>query len=180
MLNPKNVPSRNLDLPEDIREVMQLRTFERPENMLKTDWDLRFLELAKFISTWSKDPSTKCGAVIIDPDKRILSVGFNGFPKKIKDTEDRYNDRPIKYKLVMHAEENAILFAKQNLTNCVLYTWPCEPCAHCSSIIVQADIMKVIAPPTAPEVRERWGETIDLAKTILEEGGVTLFNRVIE
>ena len=57
--------------------------------MSLTKWDNRFLELAKLIGSWSKDPSTQVGAVIVDNNNRILSIGFKGFPKGVEDSEKR-------------------------------------------------------------------------------------------
>ena len=48
-------------------------------------WDMRFLELAALVATWSKDPSTQVGAVIVDSAKRIVSVGFNGAPRGVQE-----------------------------------------------------------------------------------------------
>jgi deoxycytidylate deaminase len=70
--------------------------------------DERYLALAKEVSTWSKDPSTQVGAVTVGSKKEVLSQGFNGFPRNIKDTDERYNNRETKYKFVVHAEMNAI------------------------------------------------------------------------
>ena len=77
-------------------------------------WGDRYLHLAKEISTWSKDPSTKVGAVVIGDNGEVLSQGFNGFPRGIKDTSPRLKDREKKYKLVVHAEMNAIYNAGLN------------------------------------------------------------------
>ena len=71
-------------------------------------WKRRFIELAKHISTWSKDPSTQVGAVIVRPDKTIASVGFNGFPRGVDDRPEKLADRPLKYQMIVHAEINAI------------------------------------------------------------------------
>ena len=60
-------------------------------------WDSRFLELAKLVSTWSKDPSTKTGAVIVRPDRSVASIGFNGFPVKMSDHQELYDNREEKY-----------------------------------------------------------------------------------
>ena len=60
--------------------------------MNSTKWDNRFIDLAKLVGSWSKDPSTQVGAVIVDQKNRIVSVGYNGFPQKISDN-DRLNDR---------------------------------------------------------------------------------------
>jgi dCMP deaminase len=91
--------------------------------MSSQKWHNRFLDLAKFISGWSKDPSTKVGAVIVDKNKRIVSVGYNGFPKDVKD-DNRLYDRESKYLIIIHAEINAILFANKSLDDCILYTYP--------------------------------------------------------
>ena len=81
--------------------------------MILKKWDLRFLEMARNAASWSKDPSTKVGAIIVDDDKRVISVGYNGFPKGVRDDE-RLDDRQEKYKIIVHAERNALLFM-QNL-----------------------------------------------------------------
>ncbi|AMQ66003.1 dCMP deaminase [Stenotrophomonas phage vB_SmaS-DLP_6] len=112
-------------------------------------WDMRFAQLAKLVSLWSKDPSTKVGSVIVRPDKTIASVGFNGFPKGVPDTPEWYEDREIKYKLVKHAEENAILFSQESLEGYTLYVYPLPPCSQCAGDIVQRGIKRVVAvvPP---------------------------------
>ncbi|MDP8268300.1 MAG: hypothetical protein P9L97_06175 [Candidatus Tenebribacter davisii] len=81
-------------------------------------WDNRFIKLAEHIAFWSKDPSTKVGSVITD-NKRIVSLGFNGYPKGIPD--DDLNNRQNKYAKVIHGELNAILFSKEDLTGFTLY-----------------------------------------------------------
>jgi dCMP deaminase len=91
-------------------------------------WDVRFLELANHIAQWSKDPSTKVGAVIVRPDRTICSVGYNGFPRGVDDNEERYMDRPTKYEFVVHAEANAIIHAREPLHDYILYTYPLMPC----------------------------------------------------
>jgi dCMP deaminase len=73
-------------------------------------WDKNFLELAKTVSTFSKDPSTQVGAVIVDDDKRVISIGYNGFPKGVRD-DHRLDNRELKYEMIVHAEANALLFA---------------------------------------------------------------------
>lgn len=135
-------------------------------------WHKRFLEIAEFISTWSKDPSTKVGAVIADKDNRIVSTGYNGFPKNVKDTVERYKNRDVKYKIILHAEENAIAYAKRDLTDCTLYISGLPPCAHCASLIIQSGIKTVVV--RKQEVPERWIESMELSKQILKEAGVKL------
>ena len=98
---------------------------------MSAKWDHRFLDLATHIASWSKDPSTKVGCVVVGSDREIRSTGFNGFPRGIDDDDDRLTDRSKKYPLICHAEENAIMHAARigmTLKDCVAYvTWP--PCS---------------------------------------------------
>ena len=90
-------------------------------------WDERYIGLAEYVASWSQDPSTKVGAVIVDEKNRPVSFGFNGLPQGVEDTPERLNNRDIKYKMILHAERNALLFAKSDLTDCTLYVWPMQP-----------------------------------------------------
>lgn len=135
-------------------------------------WNVRFLELAEFISQWSKDPSTQVGAVIVDKNRRIISTGYNGFAAGVKDTKERLHNREIKYPIILHAEENAMSFAKQNLEGCSLYVSGLPPCAHCASLIAQSGIKKVYAWDRP--ISDRWVDSIKLTKQIFKEAGVKL------
>ena len=77
-------------------------------------WTRRYIDLAKSVSEWSKDPSRKIGAVAIGDKGQILAQGFNGFPRGITDSVERYNNRELKYKFVVHAEMNVIYNASYN------------------------------------------------------------------
>jgi len=136
-------------------------------------WDIRFLDLAKYISTWSKDPSTQVGAVITDLHRRIVSVGYNRFARGVCDTQARLHKKDIKYKLTIHAERNAILFSGGDIFGCTLYTWPFMPCAPCASMIIQVGIQRVIAPRHTI-YDKRWHEDFELSSIIFEEAGVQL------
>lgn len=136
-----------------------------------TKWDDRFLSLAKTVSTWSKDPSTGVGAVIVDAQHRVVSLGFNGFPRGIQDDE-RSQNKALKYEMTIHAEINAILFAKQSLHGCTLYVYPLTPCGRCASIIAQSGISRVVGPTVKVE---RWVESCQLGQDILKEAGVASF-----
>lgn len=135
-------------------------------------WDLRFLDLAKYISGWSRDPSTQTGAVIIDKNKRIVSTGYNGFPKGIKDTEEDYENRELKYLKTVHCETNSILFAQRDLSGCSLFTWPFLSCSRCCVNVIQVGISRVIAPTLPPHLEERWGKDINLSRNMFAEAGV--------
>lgn len=134
-------------------------------------WDQRFLELAEHIAEWSKDPSTKCGAVITKGNK-ITSLGFNGLASGIEDYAERLVNRDIKYKMVIHAEENAILFAKQNLEGCTIYLWPFPPCSNCAAKIIQTGIKRVIAPVASSDLIKRWGDSLKISANMYDEAGV--------
>jgi dCMP deaminase len=135
-----------------------------------SNWDLRFLELARLVSTWSKDPSTQVGAVITR-GKFVVSLGFNGHPKGVEDTPERLEIRENKYRTIIHAEINAILTAKQDLEGCTIYLWPFMPCSQCGAAIVQAGIKRVVAPQAD---NERWAESFKFTTEIFSEAGVEL------
>ena len=135
-------------------------------------WDLRFLDLAKHVSSWSKDPSTKVGAVLANSEnRRVISVGFNGFPAGVEDLEERLENREIKYEMVVHAEQNALLFAGDRDAGCTQYVYPLPSCARCAVTIIQAGIVRVISPKTD---RDKWGESSRIAETMFSESGVEL------
>lgn len=134
-------------------------------------WDSRFLSLAKEVSTWSKDPSTGVGAVIVDKDHRLVSVGFNGFPRGIKDDE-RLNNRELKYEYTIHAEVNAVLFAKQPLDDCTIYVWPLPPCSRCAAILAQSGIARVVSQAVT---EERWKESCGHGESLLKEAEVDYY-----
>jgi dCMP deaminase len=136
-----------------------------------SDWDKRYLKLAQIIAGWSKDPSTKVGAVIVNPRNQIVSVGFNGLPRGVEDTPERLENRDVKYKLIVHAERNAILFAERPLHGCTLYTWPFMPCAQCAGMVAQAGIKRVVAPTNE---NPRWQEDFRLTEEMFKEIGIAL------
>tara|TARA_R110002096_G_scaffold154727_1_gene318844 strand:- start:710 stop:1174 length:465 start_codon:yes stop_codon:yes gene_type:complete len=141
--------------------------------MMNKKWDKRFLDLAEHVSTWSKDPSTQVGAVIAN-DKRIVSVGYNGFPKQLEDKEEWLNDREIKYRHIIHGEVNALLNSKTDTEGCTLYTWPLSPCVDCMKLMIQAGIARMVYPTISDELKARWGESLEHAYNMAFEAGVEL------
>lgn len=133
-------------------------------------WDFNFLSLAATVSNYSKDPSTKVGAVIVDDNHRIISMGYNGFPKGLKDNE-RLNNRILKYQMVIHAEVNAILFAEKPVEDCTIYTFPFMPCSNCSSVIIQKGIKRVVS---VPNNEERWTANFKQSEEMFKEVGIDL------
>jgi dCMP deaminase len=137
-------------------------------------WDRRFLSLAEFIAKWSLDPSTKTGAVIVDPHRRVVSTGYNGFARGVGDHYERYADRDTKYKCVVHCEVNAVLFAHRSLEGCTLYTYPFSSCSRCAAVVIQSGIKRCVAPPLPPELAERWADDLEWAALQFREAGVEL------
>ena len=134
--------------------------------------DLRFLRLAREISLWSKDPSTKVGAVIVGDNGQVISQGYNGFPRGFDDSEERYADKPTKYMFVIHAEANAIYNALYNtcpVSGATIYVHGLPCCQECAKAIVQSGIKRVVfdSKPSA-----RWYESCENALKIFEEGCV--------
>lgn len=134
-----------------------------------TDWHKRFLDLCDHVSTWSKDPSTKLGSVIVDNKKRVISLGYNGFPRGVFDDEQRYEDRPTKYLFVAHAERNALDNAPMMVDGCTLYV-TLEPCVECTKSIIQKGISRVVTYRPTREDTFNW----ETSRQMLKESGVEL------
>jgi dCMP deaminase len=148
---------------------MKLSEVEAVERQRK--WDLRFLAMAQLIAGWSKDPSTKTGAVIVDDHRIMLASGYNGFPPGIADTAERLNSREIKYELIVHCERNALANARQSVRGATLYTWPYFSCTPCAVLMLAAGIKRFVAPVCPDDKRDRWGATLDRARDLCWEAG---------
>ncbi len=134
-------------------------------------WSERFMHLAEHVATWSKDPSTQVGCVIVDKHNRVVSLGFNGFPRGVKDIVNRYEDKETKYLFVAHAERNALDNAPLSVEGCTLYS-PLLPCNECAKSIIQKGITKVVSyEPIEDRPYLRW----DITKQMFHEAGVQLY-----
>lgn len=123
-------------------------------------WDRHFLAMCDLVASKSKDPSTKTGAVIVRPDKTVVSTGFNGFPKNMPDHEEWYNDRPEKYSRIVHCEMNALLHAYEKCEGYTLYTTGCS-CDRCFVHMLQAGIKRFVYWEDTPDMRKRWQEAFN-------------------
>lgn len=150
---------------------------ERIDKMNK--WDLRFLGLSRLVSDWSKDPSTKVGAVIVRQDNSIASIGFNGFPMPMEDTEELYANRDEKYSRIVHGEINALLFCRERVHGYTLYTYPFMPCERCVVQMIQAGIERIVTCPAPAETLTRWATTFDKTRKYCQETGVELVELTI-
>ena len=119
-------------------------------------WGARFLNLAQTVSGWSKDPSTKVGAVIVRGNRTIASTGFNGFPAGEDDSPELYADRTYKYEHVVHAEINALSFltAKDRKSKDLVLYSSFPVCPPCMKAIGEAGIHRVVQSRFNPEGRD--------------------------
>lgn len=136
-------------------------------------WIIRFMEMSRLIASWSFDPSTKVGAVIVNPEtKTVVSEGYNGFPRGIPDIPKNYEDRTTKYSLIIHAEVNAILNALYNgrsVRGCAIFVHGCPVCQECAKLIIQSGITTVFYDS---EPKEQWKESAANAIKIMEQAGL--------
>lgn len=150
---------------------------QRQEQARQIKWDMRFLAMAKMVASWSKDPSTKCGSVIARPDNTVASMGFNGFPKGMRDDPAMYENRELKYARVVHGELNALLHAREPVKGYTMYCWPPgfgPSCERCTVHIIQAGIARVVfMTPANPEAfASRWKEQCQHGLDMYKEAGV--------
>jgi len=137
-------------------------------------WIGRILKFAKEVGDWSKDQSTKVGAVITTMNGRPVSWGFNGFPMGTDDDIPERHERPLKYKWVCHAERNAMDLSPVNdLSGCVMFV-TLSPCSTCAQGIIQRKISTVVVdePGSINNVPARWREDMDVGYEMLKEAGV--------
>lgn len=142
-------------------------------------WHIRFIKMAMEVSTWSKDPSSKVGAVLVSEHGDIISQGYNGFPRNVADTDERLNNREEKLKRVVHAEENAICNAARRgaATNgSLLYVCLLPICNNCAKSIIQAGIKHIYIPSTSniTDSSNRWYDSWQTALEMFTEAGVPI------
>lgn len=145
-------------------------------------WDEWFMRMVYLLSSKSKDPSSKIGAVLTK-ENQIISTGYNGFPTGVSDDIDRYNERLTKYKYVVHAEHNTILAAAKfgiSTNQSILYTNQ-MPCNECTKAIIQAGIHQVVIHKQWPEINKNWKESEEITKIMCKESGVDIkiFDKIL-
>lgn len=109
----------------------------------KLSWDEYFLKIAEAVALKSKDPSSKMGCVIVDQNKRVVSLGYNGMVQGADESKMTLSERPMKYYFAIHSEMNAVLFAHQDLTGCTLYN-RVATCENCLKYCLQAGIKRFV------------------------------------
>ena len=106
-------------------------------------WDEYFMNIAEAVSKKSKDPSSQMGCVIVDTNKRVVSMGYNGLVQGANESKMTLSERPMKYYFVIHSEMNAVLFAHQDLTDCTIYN-RVATCDNCLKHCLQAGIRRFV------------------------------------
>lgn len=137
-------------------------------------WFDKYMGLASQVASWSKDPSRKIGAVAVGNRGQILSQGYNGFPREIKDTPKRLNDREIKYRYVVHAEQNCIYNATLNgvsLEGSDLYVHGLPVCNECAKGVIQVGIKRVYMCYDE-DTSQMWKGSSEMAKDMFKEAGI--------
>jgi dCMP deaminase len=136
-------------------------------------WHNRFLSMAELVASWSKDPSTQVGCVIVNSDRIVIGVGYNGFPRGVCDCEERLNDRPVKYLMVQHAEANALTNAAAPVSGSTVYVTH-APCANCTGLLIQSGVKRIYTRPTPEGLAERLKDSYDASRLMLKEAGIKL------
>lgn len=137
-------------------------------------WDKRFFDLCDLVSSWSEDIHTKVGSVIVGKRHEIISIGFNGLPRNVRGTSERYSrDDGEKYHWFEHAERNAIYNSASVGTSCLDATIYCNlfPCVDCTRGIIQSGISTI---KTYRLDDFRVCRSYDVAKEMIKEAGVNL------
>ena len=146
----------------------------------KNKWDFRFLEIAKLVSTWSKDPSTKVGAVAVSNSGQILSTGFNGLPRNMVDSDKRYQNREFKYKYTVHAELNCIynaMFNNTSIVNSTIYVWGLPVCMECAKGLVQTGVSRIVIPKDImlnDKMKKKWEDDFYASQILFLEVGLRM------
>jgi dCMP deaminase len=140
--------------------------------MALSKWDRRYLAIAHQVSCWSKDPSTKVGAVIADKRGRVVALGFNGFAENVEDCEQKLNHRETKYEMVVHAEVNAALIAGQSTEGGAIYVSGAPICPRCASVLIQVGITRAVAKAPCPDTDIKWDKDGLITLDMFREAGI--------
>lgn len=137
-------------------------------------WDTRFLQLAQLISSWSKDPTTKVGCVIVNSNDVVIGMGFNGFPQGGVDDEEILANKDRKRLRTVHAEMNALHFATGPIAGARIYVTH-HPCAACVANLLQHKPAEINIPKGISELGKDWDASVKEAKAMLEEYDVHVY-----
>lgn len=141
------------------------------------NFDEFFMRHVYLAASKSKDPKTRIGAILVR-DKNIISTGYNGFARGVKDLKERYNDRLLKRRMVCHGEFNSVITAARlgiSTLNSILYTQGI-PCSECTKAIIQGGISKIVIHKQWPNLihSPEWVNSIELSKLMLGESDIDI------
>jgi dCMP deaminase len=148
------------------------RRLEENRSKPSLKWIDRFFDMAKSVASWSKDPSTKVGCVAVK-NRRPVAMGYNGFPEGVRDIDSRMNDRDLKYKLTVHAEQNAVYNAAKegvSLEGSTLFVYGLPCCHECAKAIIQSGVSRVYMK--SGPMLDKWRESFEFTKLMFTEAGV--------
>ena len=165
-------------MPNGINEREKFKQNRYPMRAVFKDlpvWDQRYLENAILASTWSKDPNRRVGAIAVSKEGIPGPACFNGFPRGIKDTPERLNNKELKNRLAVHAEVNATILHPGSVVGCTIYVTH-QPCTPCASFLIQNKYSRIVTfdPELYNGMFDRWGEDFNLSLEVIEEAGIEL------
>ena len=145
--------------------------------MFSDKWHHRFMDVARLVSSWSKDTSTKTGAVVVGPDREIRATGYNGLVRGVDDDIPERLERPTKYDFFEHAERNALYNAcltGVSVKGCTLFATH-APCVDCARAIIQSGIQtvitnKIVIDETTP--KNTWRDKLSVSAQMFKEAGI--------
>ena len=142
------------------------------------DLAAKHLSVARMIAeTYSKDPSTKVGAMVLGSDGEPLVHAWNGFVRGADDSPHLYANREVKYRHIVHAEMNAIANAARvgaKLKGAVWYVTEC-PCDKCIGPILQTSPSAIYCYQPTEDFMSRWGDTVKFTVDLCKNLNVPLF-----
>lgn len=137
----------------------------------------RYIELAKHISNWSKDPSKKIGAVAVGEDGEIIAQGYNGFPRDVLDLSERWGNRKTKHKFVVHAEMNMIFNSSlygASLKNSIVYVYGLPVCSECAKGLIQVGVKRIYYYVGVEKISDKWKNSLEISKEMFSEVGISM------
>ena len=142
----------------------------------------KYWPIVEAVAGLSKDPSTKVGAILLDEDGRIVSTGYNGFPRGDPDTPEDYADRPLKLRKVVHAECNCICNAAAlgvPTKGTIMMVYGLTPCASCAGVIVNAGVKDVLVyVPSKTVIKPEWFDEWEITTSVFSAAGVLYLSKV--
>lgn len=152
--------------------VEEVLAINLSSNYCSQKWDERFLGISRNISSWSKDPSTKVGALAVDIERKMIAQGYNGFPKGCDDSDQFYANRESKYARVIHAETNIICNAcnsRVGLHNSTIYIYGMYPCPECVKLLAQVHVVRIVFQLGETQNLDKWKGDFETSKSLMRE-----------